>query len=361
MTQDLPILSPDRLDAAWMTRALRQAGHEAHLAGMSMESVGAGQVGDTMRFTLDYAGAVPAGAPRSVIGKFPAANAQSREAAVMFNIYRNETMFYRHLAATAGMRVPKPYLALFADETHDFIVLLEDLGHLRPGDQMAGCTLDETLTVVTETARLHASHWQDPVLLAADWVLKPDAAWGFYTDEIISGLWPGFVERYGSGLDADVFRVAEALVRNFKAWSAPRNGPRAITHNDLRPDNMLFGRTPDDPAVVVVDWQTMTLGTGAVDLAYFVGGALDRATRQAHEEEIMKVYYAELLARGVSGYSFADLVADYRHLSFVGAVMAIGASMLVKQTERGDRMFMSMLTHAAHHVLDLGALDVLPG
>ena len=359
MTMDLPILPPDRIDGAWMTRALAAAGIAAEVRGVTLSPVGTGQVADTARLAIDYAGPVPTGAPLSLIGKFPAANEESRSAAMMFNIYRNEALFYQRLAPSAGMRVPKPFLALFDEASHDFIVLLEDLGHLRPGDQMAGCTVDEARMVAREAARLHASHWQHPDLLSADWVLKPDAAWGFYTAEIMHDLWPGWVDRYSDRVSPEVFGVAKKLVENYARWNAPRPGPRAITHNDLRPDNMLFGREKGDPGVVVVDWQTMTMGSAATDLAYFIGGALDRETRRRHEGELVSAYFEELQRNGVVGYALDDLVADYRHLSFVGAVMAIGASMLVKQTERGDRMFLTMLERAAHHAIDLKAVDLL--
>ena len=42
-----------------------------------------------------------------------------------------------------------------------------------------------------------------------------------------------------------------------------------------------------------------------------------------------------------------------------GLVMAVGASMLVERTERGDAMFMAMATRHAQHILDLEAIDLL--
>jgi thiamine kinase-like enzyme len=361
MTNPLPILPPGDIDAAWVTRALAEAGIGGTVESIAIAPVGTGQVADTFRISIGYSGTPPTGAPASLVGKFPSADPGSKAAAKMFNIYRNETLFYQRLAATARMRVPKPYVALFEYESHDFVVLLEDLGGSRQGDQMRGCTLEEARIVAREAARLHASHWDDPALLAADWVLKPDAAWGFYTAEIMNQLYPGFVERYAARLAPEVREVADALVANYATWNARLPTHRAITHNDFRPDNMLFATRPDAPPVVVVDWQTMTLGTGAVDLVYFIGGAFDRETRLKHEGELIDIYLDELRAGGVRDYGRDALMADYRHLSFVGCVMAIGASMLVKQTERGDLMFMTMLERAAHHALDLEAMDALKG
>ena len=41
-------------------------------------------------------------------------------------------------------------------------------------------------------------------------------------------------------------------------------------------------------------------------------------------------------------------------------MMAIVSSMLVERTERGDRMFMTMLQRHCQHVLDTDALATLP-
>lgn len=360
MPESLSIVEPGRIDAAWMSAALRAGGVEAAIAGVTLSPVGTGQIADTFRLAIDYRGARPPGAPATLVGKFPSTDAGSRAAARHFDIYRAEALFYRHLAASARMRVPHPWLVLFDDSSHDFVVLLEDLGGLRCGDQMRGCTLDEARAVTVEAARLHASHWNDPALLAADWIKRPAEAWGFYTTAQIEELWPRFEARFRARLDGEVFAVAERLARGFAAWSAPRARPRAITHNDLRPDNILFATAAGQPPLVVVDWQTMTFGTAATDLAYFLGGALPWETRRAHEPALLRRYHEELLAGGVTGYDFDDFMTDYRHMAYVGAVMAIGSSTLVKQTERGDAMFMAMLRGAAHHVIDLGALDILP-
>jgi len=49
-----------------------------------------------------------------------------------------------------------------------------------------------------------------------------------------------------------------------------------------------------------------------------------------------------------------------RRQSFFGVMMAIVSSMLVERTERGDRMFMTMLQRHCQHVLDTDALATLP-
>jgi aminoglycoside phosphotransferase (APT) family kinase protein len=136
-------------------------------------------------------------------------------------------------------------------------------------------------------------------------------------------------------------------------------GPRTIVHADFRLDNLLF--TPDDPAPVVVDYQTITWGSGAYDLAYFVGGCLEPEVRRRAAQDLVAGYHEALMAGGVRDYPLADLESDFRRECFGGLVMAIGASMLVKQTERGDAMFLTSVRRHAQQSLDLDALDLLTG
>ena len=44
-----------------------------------------------------------------------------------------------------------------------------------------------------------------------------------------------------------------------------------------------------------------------------------------------------------------------------GLLMAVGASMLVERTERGDEMFMTMASRHSQHVLDLDATELITG
>jgi aminoglycoside phosphotransferase (APT) family kinase protein len=48
---------------------------------------------------------------------------------------------------------------------------------------------------------------------------------------------------------------------------------------------------PDKMSVTVVDWQTITLGLPARDLAYFLGTSLETSLRERMEPELVKVYH----------------------------------------------------------------------
>lgn len=357
MTEPMAIVTPEEVTSEWLTDALQLRGIDARVASFQSEVVGTGQLGETRRFILDYNGAVPASAPKSVVGKFSSANEVARKTGCEMGFYKSEVMFYRELSARAGIRTPSVYVAELHPVTNDFVLLLEDLAPAKQGDQMAGCSLADARAALSEAARLHAAFWNDKSLLEADWCYVPPGAQGFYTTELIEQSWDHVKKHYDGWLSPEVKDVCATYVRNHAFWNRPRDFPKCFSHCDFRPDNMMF---QPGQRVAVVDWQTSNfLGTG-MDVAYFLGGALSREVRQANEESLLRGYHAELLAQGVEDYAFDHLMADYRHYSFAVIAVAIAATLIVKRTERGDAMLMQMTIGGALQALDNHALDLLP-
>ena len=111
--------------------------------------------------------------------------------------------------------------------------------------------------------------------------------------------------------------------------------------------------------IYVVDWQTSNyLGVG-MDAAYFLGSAFSRNVRKDVERELLTEYHEVLLDNGVQNYTFDELLADYRHYSFAAAVVAIAATVIVKQTERGDALFLKMVEDSIYQAIDNDAMDLL--
>ena len=122
---------------------------------------------------------------------------------------------------------------------------------------------------------------------------------------------------------------------------------------------MIFAADTGFYPLAVVDWQTVGLGIGASDAAYFLGASLLVPDRRAYEHDLIGGYHEQLLSRGVGDYSREACWQDYRRQSFAGLVMAVVASMIVEQTERGDEMFLAMASRHAAHAVDLEAEEFL--
>jgi Phosphotransferase enzyme family len=344
----------------WLTDALIEAGvikPGTRVEGFTSEAIGTGQMADTTRFTLAYAGDVGASAPATVVGKFASADDQSRGTGLALRAYEVEVRFYREVAARVDARVPAAYVAEIEPETGWFTLLLEDIVGGIQGDQMAACRPDVAAAVLDEMAGLHAPCWESPELAALDWLNRgsPDASELLTT--MVQMLLPGFLERYSDTLAPEHQEVCRFLAAHMPAYVALRSGPRTASHGDFRLDNLLF--QPDDLRPVVVDWQTLIWGSAAADVAYFVGGSVTTEERRRHESDLLVHYHEALCRRGVADYSLEQLRADFRRETFAGLVMAIVASMVVQRTERGDLMFLTTATRHAQHALDVDAPALL--
>jgi len=353
------IRPPGAIDADWLTAVLRQGGVDAVVSGFSATSIGTGQIGDSVRFKLRYARASE-DAPASLVGKFPSAGEESRATGVRLGNYLREVRFYQHLAATARISTPRCWFTDVDEATSDFVLMMEDLAPAEPGDQLKGVTLEQARQVVVEAAKLHASHWEDDGLEALPWVsgtrsAPPSAA----TGEITLMLWRAFKDRYGPRLRPEWTDVGDRLTADVGRLQGAREGPRCLTHNDFRPDNMMFASARGGRPVTVLDWQSFAYGVGATDVAYFLAGALPAKVRRRSEPELLDLYHRTLIAEGVRGHSPEALMRDYRQGGSLLFTTAFFAAMIVSQTARGDDMFIQMLSSAAEHMLEHGALESL--
>ncbi|MGH6910199.1 MAG: phosphotransferase, partial [Phenylobacterium sp.] len=346
------IRRPGAVDADWLTRALQGAGVDAVVESFTAKAVGTGQIGDSVRFALKYARGGD-DAPGSLVGKFPSADPDSFGTGVMLGNYHREVMFYRHLADGALIRTPKCLFADVADEGGEFVLLMEDLAPAMPGDQLKGVSLEQARLVIDEAAKLHASHWADEGLDELPWVSGSRAAPpSQVTPELVQALWAGFRARYAERLQPDWIEIGERIAGRFGALAEGNAGPRCLTHNDFRPDNMMFATDAGGHPVTTLDWQSFAYGNGATDVAYFLSGAISPELRRRNEKELLDRYYAGLRLHGVQDYGRDDLARDYGRGGFLLFMTAFFAAMVVKQTARGDDMFMQMMGGASQQILD---------
>ena len=350
------IRRPEAVDADWLTAVLQAGGVDAVVEAFSAEGVGTGQIGDSVRFRLDYARS-GADAPVSLVGKFPAAGEESRRTGVALGNYLREVRFYQELAPKALIHTPRCWFTDVEPESGEFVLMMEDLAPAEQGDQLKGVSLEQARLVVAEAAKLHASHWGDDRLDALPWVSGSSAAPpSMVTREMVGALWQAFKDRYGPHLKPDWVAAGDWLSDRFLEFGAAHDGPRCLTHNDFRPDNMMFAGPRGGYPVTVLDWQSFAYGAGATDLAYFLAGALPGEVRRAHEPELLELYHDTLTGLGVTGYPMADLKRHYGRGAYLLFATAFFAAMIVTPTERGDRMFLQMLGSASDHLWEHGAI-----
>ena len=110
--------------------------------------------------------------------------------------------------------------------------------------------------------------------------------------------------------------------------------------------------------LAVVDWQSCAFGCPLNDVSYFMGTSLEPEIRSEREMELLEHYFKILQEYDVS-IGWATINSLYCHYAPAGLVMAVIASMIVGETQRGNRMFLAMAKRSAQMMLELDSLKVI--
>ncbi|HZN14221.1 MAG TPA: phosphotransferase [Acidimicrobiales bacterium] len=321
---------------------------------------GVGILGELARLTIDYDDG--ASGPRSVVAKIQSPYAENRAVATHFRFYEREVRFYQELAtsAAAGIGLPTCHFADIDLEQAEFVLILEDLGDGRFGDQVAGLDLADARVALEGLAGFHATFWGDPKLEKLEWLLPVSHPINKSAQDRYQALWPLFIERFGHLLSDEARAVGERMGDQFHGvldrLVAP---PLTAGHGDFRGDNLVFDR-PGHPGVSVCDFQIVGQGHGgAFDVAYFIGGSLDDEVRRGHLDSLLREYHESLCRRGVTGYDYDALVSDMRLGALICLLYPVNAADLDLANERGVRL-MERMTHGYFGLaLDLEAVSAL--
>lgn len=344
------------IDPDYLSLIFEMNGIDGRVDQIETSLVGTGQLGDCVRFDLAYQTTKHNG-PATLVGKFPAEAAQSRQAGTSLGIYLREIRFYQLLQPRARISTPHCYFAGIDEETHDFVLLMSDAAPAVQGDQLRGITLNEAELIVREAAKLHSAFWLDDTLNQYPWITNARGSENHYDPDQIAGFWAGFRQRYGNRVSEKAKLLGDALISKFGTYLDMRNEQQCLIHVDYRPDNMMFGTSKGGQPLTVVDWQSVAFGPAATDIGNCLSGALPSELRRRHEGELLDIYISELEHQGGGPY---DTEALYRHYvlgAYQHLLTGFSASMFVSQTPRGDEMFLKMVNGAVELIFDHGAQD----
>lgn len=353
----------ERITPDWLTGVLRHSGAasgDTTVTGFDHTRIGTGKLGDIVRFDLRWSAdhGEPGNAPSSVVGKFASTDPTSRQAGLMTGIYVREIRFFQELAGRVRMRIPQCHFADIDMDTGAFAVIMEDVRPARQGNQVAACSVDEAAVAMEQLALLHAGLWDAPDLDTHDWLTRRSADGGEALASIYGALVSSFLTQYADRLSDRAADAAERFTPKVAAWLCTDTAPLTLLHGDYRLENMLFGDGPGAPPLTTVDWQTVSVGAGPSDAAYFLGAGLHTEDRRTHERELLEIYRRGLVAQGVE-LAAEDCWSSYRVNAFAGLHMAVVASVLVGRSEAGDDMFLAMAERHAAHIEDLDSWALL--
>lgn len=338
---------PDEVSAAWLGAQLN-----ARVDSVRWEPIGTGQVGDSVRFFL-----TGEDVPPTLAGKFPAEDASSRGTAALFGLYRKEVEFYRHAAPLLDVRVPQVYFTEVDETGGAFILLCEDMGPARQGDQIAGCGIEDARAAIRQAAAIHAPSWGRRELLDAEWI-APLADLRQQLGVMYPQAQAVFRERYGEMLEPEFMAICEQLREASAVWFERDDPPQCLVHGDFRLDNMLFDVRDGSEPIAVLDWQTVAVGRPMTDVGYFIGCGIGAAMWRDHERELLDLWRAEMRVRGID-LTHEEIERDYRLGILHGVSTAVFSAAFVERTERGDANFLSMARGACSLALERDSIQIL--
>lgn len=324
----------DEITADWLTKALRGNGllKNAEVIKLTHRIIGqeTGFLGLVVILEPTYS-EVEADAPESLVLKIPTP-LKNRRMGQSMGVYEKEIRFYRDLKSKLRVRTPTHfYSALNAFDDPDmvlerlrklnrlpipliallavvvtwfiglfprrYVLLIEDVSHLRMGDQLNGCSENDVRRVLGAMATLHAQFWESEELTAMKWVAPIEL-----TSKLIQLMYLQSVEKYKRASESHLTEREMALINWLKVngvrlTEVQAMGPRTLLHGDFRLDNLCFDDATDE--VLVMDWQTMTSGSAGMDLAYFLSAALPLETTEAEINSLIDYYRQRLKDHGV--------------------------------------------------------------
>jgi hypothetical protein len=348
-------VDPASVTAGWLSEVL---GAEVRHCRLEQIGIGVGLLGRIYRAHLEGPGV-----PASVVVKFPTLDERARaEVCEALEFYLREVRFYLEIGLANPLPPARPYFAAFDELTHDFVLVIEDLGRLRVADQTVGCTAEDAEIVIDAVAR-HQAHWWDSDRLASLSWLRSYRTPPFpaVLAANFEAAWPRFLDRVGADLSPELLAFG-ARFPSLVPWYLDQlmRPPHTFLHGDLRLDQLFFAVEPDDPPVTALDWQVTCTGRGAYDVGYFLSQSLGTDTRRACEAGLLDRYAQRLAEFGIV-YPATELLHDYRlTTAWCFAYPVIGAGQADIANDRQLELLRGMTKNSAAAIEDHDALSLRP-
>lgn len=293
--------------------------------------------------------------PATLIAKLPA-QSEARGAMELLGGYRRELAYYRHVAGRAPMATPQVYAAEMAEDSVDFVLLLEDLRDWENADHLAGLDMDGARLCIEALAGLHG--WSCDSANQSVLQHFPSLDTPLARDLLLPAFAPGwqiYRDHCTGSVPAGLARFAETFAERAAAALPVLTERDMLLHGDIRADNLFF----DGDRMKVVDFQFAARGAGAADIAYLVTQGLPSRMRQGHDQALVRYYLDHLTGHGVTDYPFDDAWRHYRfaavYLMVLPVITLNGWDTL---PQRSRQLCLTLTDRAVAAIDEIGALEV---
>ena len=273
-------------------------------------------------------------------------------------VAREAFFFTKFGSLTAGccienFSIPKCYYAYGDFTTGDKIVILENINeYINTVFCMGVCSPFNTMSeyeekskdiqfspkevclcVFTNLAHLHAKFWEDKTLLNEEWIANMHFMLGEKKEKFLELLaefhfqWEDFKKNGMESTPVDqIFdqELIEILSASFKQtdWNAykkvrnPDEKNWTQLHGDCHPGNFFIRTNLATQKIEskAVDFECMTIGGAASELALFMILGLDPSVRKSIEFDVLKQYYNLLISLGVDEKRYTYDECKYQYV-----------------------------------------------
>ncbi len=354
------------LTPQWLTEVLGPSGvlgDDGAVVGVRADDIGTGVgvFGIIARLHLSYRNA-PAEAPQSIIAKMPTDSPMNRQVGLVLRLFEREGLFYRDLAQQVSLRGPRCYFSEMDVGNDQFAILMEDLGHMEGGDQLAGVSPERAGAIIDELAKFQARWWESPDLDTLDWLpLQNDPSYLAGVPPIVTaGV--AALEKYTDPLPAGSLELARRVDAVYvDLMNRCAAGPRTIVHGDARLDNFFFDAGQNSFAII--DWQLSLHARGAYDVVYLLATSMSIDNQNTYGLGLIDRYHKALTANGVDWDIESLRVACAEHgaqllagpLSLIGTFDFAGA-----EESRATQLVREWVPRGFNMAFLLGADKIVP-
>ena len=305
-------------------------------------AAGAGFLGELARIELSYSGEA---GPATVIAKIPTSDAGMKPIGLMLDVYQREHRAYAEAIPQLEIRTPAAYYN--GRDGDDYCLILEDVAHLRAGDQHAGAGIADGRAAMTAAAGLHARWWGRVDTL--EWVPPIDSPLNLGLQALLEESLPRIADQLGDQIGSDLLgRIEEFIPTCRDMLVAYGEVSHTLIHGDFRLDNMFFAA---DDELLLLDWQLVGRGDGFADITPFLAGNLDSDLRREHELHLLRLYHDTINDLGAGHVHFDDVVTNYRFsLNFWFAMYCYSAVTADPANERGVELWERVVSRLADAV-----------
>ena len=268
-----------------------------------------------------------------------------------------EAYFYKFVASRSRVPTPETYIAEFDEQMGRLLIVQEFLTNGRIGTAETMLNANDQKRVLAALGKMHAHWWNSPELAQLHGIRTGKAAFQHGMELFESGAYDGnkFLSRFADQV--------HPVIANYYGASTPwgpeiRDGfsfNTTLCHFDCSAKNIFI---PDDQSQdpVLFDWGQVIRANVGIEIAQFLFSTTD-TTAPNRFPDLVRYYHHQLLAGGVTGYTYGTLWDDFRYGCLVR--LAAPIALASRGNPAGDEIALTLLPLITSAVLATNALELL--